>query len=139
MVVFYNVFQSIKIISYVNSLPPIHCLSLWIHTIQSHIFFFFTDILHIFFHLLIFVFLFQNRNKFFMTYFHVNQCLRYYSFNSIEILASMRILSCFFFLFLAILGNLFIVPIVREKIKVKRAPAIPTYRRNDTNPTTCCA
>ena len=27
-------------------------------------------------YLLIFIFLLQNRNKFFMTYFHVNQCLR---------------------------------------------------------------
>ena len=29
-------------------------------------------------------FFLQNCNKFFMTYFHVNQCLRYQSFNAIE-------------------------------------------------------
>ena len=52
----------------------------WIHTIQSHIFLFFTDIPHIFFHPLIFLFLPNNCIKFFMTYFHVNQCLRYLKF-----------------------------------------------------------
>ena len=40
-------------------------------------------------------------------------------------LANMRILSCFFFLFLFRLSNFFIIPVVREKIKVKIAPAIP--------------
>ena len=43
-----------------------------------------------------------------------------------QCLASIRILSCFFFLFLAMLSKFLIVPVVREKIKVKLAPAIPT-------------
>ena len=42
------------------------------------------------------------------------------------LLANIRILSCFFFLFLVILSNFLIIPVVREKIKVKLALAIPT-------------
>ena len=42
------------------------------------------------------------------------------------LLANIRILSCFFFLFLVMLSNFLIIPVVREKIKVKRAPAILT-------------
>ena len=38
----------------------------------------------------------------------------------------MRISSCFFFLFLVILSNVLIIPVVREKSKVKLALAIPT-------------
>ena len=65
--------------------------------------------------------------KFFMTYFHVNQCFRQQSFNAIELtLANIRILSCFFFLFLVMLSNFLIIPVVKEKIKVKLALAIPT-------------
>ena len=41
-------------------------------------------------------------------------------------LANMRILSCFFFLFLFRLSNFFIIHVIRENIKVKIAPAIPT-------------
>ena len=41
------------------------------------------------------------------------------------LLATLRILSCFFFLFLVILSNFLIIPVVKEKIKVKLAPAIP--------------
>ena len=41
------------------------------------------------------------------------------------VLASIRILSCFFFLFLVIVSNFLTIPIVREKIKVKLALAIP--------------
>ena len=41
-------------------------------------------------------------------------------------LANIRILSCFFFLFLVMLSNFLIIPVVREKIKVKLALAIPT-------------
>ena len=40
------------------------------------------------------------------------------------ILANIRILSSFFFLFLVILNNFLIIPVVREKIKVKLALAI---------------
>ena len=40
-------------------------------------------------------------------------------------LASIRILSCFFFLLLVILSNCFIIPVVKEKIKVKIEPTIP--------------
>ena len=36
------------------------------------------------------------------------------------------ILLCFFFSFFAMLSNFFIIPVVREKIRVKLAPAIPT-------------
>ena len=41
------------------------------------------------------------------------------------VLANIRILSCFFFLFLVILSNFLTIPVVREKIKVKLAPDIP--------------
>ena len=41
------------------------------------------------------------------------------------VLASIRILSCFFFLFLVIVSNFLTIPIVREKIKLKLALAIP--------------
>ena len=42
------------------------------------------------------------------------------------ILANIRVLSCFFFLFLVILSNFSIMPVVREKFRVKLAPAFPT-------------
>ena len=42
------------------------------------------------------------------------------------LLANIRILSCFFFLFLVIFSNLLTIPVVREKIKVRLALAIPT-------------
>ena len=42
------------------------------------------------------------------------------------LLANIRILSCFFFLFLVIFNNFLTIPVVREKIKVKLALAIPT-------------
>ena len=42
------------------------------------------------------------------------------------LLANIRILSCFFFLFFVMLSNILIIPVVREKIKVKLALAIPT-------------
>ena len=48
------------------------------------------------------------------------------TFISSLLLASMRILSCFFFLFLLIVSNFFIIFAVREKVKVKLALAIPT-------------
>ena len=41
-------------------------------------------------------------------------------------LANMRILSNFFFFFLLYLVNVFTIPVVREKIRVKIALAIPT-------------
>ena len=41
-------------------------------------------------------------------------------------LANIRILLCFFFLFLVIFSNFLTIPIVREKIKVRLALAIPT-------------
>ena len=51
--------------------------------------------------------------------------------NKVSMLSSLllpiiRILSCFFFLFLVILSNSLIIPVVREKIKVKLPPAFPT-------------
>ena len=42
------------------------------------------------------------------------------------LLANIRILSCFFFLFLVLLSNILIIPVIREKIKVKLALAIRT-------------
>ena len=43
-----------------------------------------------------------------------------------SLLANINILSCFFFLFLVVLSNFLTIPVVREKIKVKLALAIPT-------------
>ena len=42
------------------------------------------------------------------------------------LLANKRILSCFFFFLLVILSNFLVIPVHREKIKVKLALAIPT-------------
>ena len=42
------------------------------------------------------------------------------------LLTNIRILSCFFFFFLVIFDNILIIPVVREKIKVKLALAIST-------------
>ena len=41
------------------------------------------------------------------------------------LLANIRILSGFFFLLLAMLSNFFIIPVVREKTKVKHGSVIP--------------
>ena len=56
-------------------------------------------------------------------------------------LANIRILSCFFFLFLVVLNNFLTILVVRERIKVKLAFAIPTgapatlvNEQIDTNP-----
>ena len=42
------------------------------------------------------------------------------------LLANIRILSCFFFIFLVIFSNFLTIPVVREKNKVRLALAIPT-------------
>ena len=42
------------------------------------------------------------------------------------LLANVRISSCFFFLFLVIFSNVLTIPVVREKINVRLALAIPT-------------
>ena len=42
------------------------------------------------------------------------------------LLANIRILACLFFLFLVMLSCFLIIPVVKEIIKVKLAPAIPT-------------
>ena len=42
------------------------------------------------------------------------------------LLAKIRILSCFFFLFLVTFSNFLTISVVREKIKVRPALAIPT-------------
>ena len=42
------------------------------------------------------------------------------------LLANIRVLSCFFFLFLVMLNNFLIIPAIREKTKVKLALAIRT-------------
>ena len=41
-------------------------------------------------------------------------------------MANISILSCFFVLFLVIFNNFLIIPVVKEKIKVRLALAIPT-------------
>ena len=41
------------------------------------------------------------------------------------LLANIIILSCFFFLFLVIFSNFLTIPVVKEKIKVRLALAIP--------------
>ena len=41
------------------------------------------------------------------------------------LLANIRILSCFFFFFLVISNNFLTIPVVREKIKISLALAIP--------------
>ena len=62
-----------------------------------------------------------------MTYFCVSQCLvTKVSMLSILLLANIRILSCIFFLFLVMLSNGLIIPVVRDKIKAKLALTIPT-------------
>ena len=42
------------------------------------------------------------------------------------LLVNIRILSCFFFLLLAIFSNFLTIPVIIKKIKVKLALAIPT-------------
>ena len=42
------------------------------------------------------------------------------------LLANIKILSYFFFFFLVMFNNFLVIPVIREKIKVKLAPAIPT-------------
>ena len=42
------------------------------------------------------------------------------------LLANIRILSSFFYLFLLVLNYFLVIPVVRENIKVKLALAIPT-------------
>ena len=42
------------------------------------------------------------------------------------VLAKIKILSCFFFLFLVIFNNFLTIPVVKEKIKVRLALAIRT-------------
>ena len=42
------------------------------------------------------------------------------------LLANITVLSCFFFLFLVIFNTFLIIPVVKEKIKVRLALAIPT-------------
>ena len=42
------------------------------------------------------------------------------------LLTKIRILSCFFFFFLDICNNFLVIPVVREKDKVRLALAIPT-------------
>ena len=39
---------------------------------------------------------------------------------------NIRILLCLFFLFLAVLNNFLVIPVAKDKIKVKLALAIPT-------------
>ena len=62
-----------------------------------------------------------------MTYFHVNEALGpKVSMLLSLLLLNIRVLSCFYFLFLVMLNNFLIIPVVKEKIKVKLALAIPT-------------
>ena len=43
-----------------------------------------------------------------------------------SLLANIRILSCFYLFFLVVLNNFLVIPVVREKNRVKLALAIPT-------------
>ena len=62
-----------------------------------------------------------------MTYFHVNQCSRYYVSMLLSlILANIRILLCFFFLLFVVFDNIFIIPVAKENTMVNPALAIPT-------------
>ena len=54
----------------------------------------------------------------------VNACDTKVSMLSRLLLANVRILSCFFFLFLVMLNNFLIITVVREKIKVRLVLAI---------------
>ena len=56
----------------------------------------------------------------------INACNTKVSMLLSLLLANIRILSCFFFLFLVIFSNFLTIPAVREKNKVKLAIAIPT-------------
>ena len=49
-----------------------------------------------------------------------------FSMLSSLLVAKVRILSCFFVLFLVMLSNFFIIPVVKQSIKVKLVVAIPT-------------
>ena len=55
----------------------------------------------------------------------VNAWVTKISMLSSLLIANIRILSCFFILFLIILSNFWIIPVVREKIKVRLALSIP--------------
>ena len=56
----------------------------------------------------------------------INACDTYVSMLLSLPLVNIRILSCFFFFFLVIFSNFLVIPVVREKNKVKLALAIPT-------------
>ena len=65
-------------------------------------------------------FLPNNGIKFFMTYFDVISAWdTKVSMLSSLLSSNIRILSCFFFLFLVVLINFLIIPVAREKIKVR--------------------
>ena len=63
-----------------------------------------------------------------MTYFHVNQCTSDTKVSMLFslLLANIRTYRAFFFFFLVMLSNFFIIPVIKEKVRVKIAPAIPT-------------
>ena len=56
----------------------------------------------------------------------INACNAKVSMLLSLLLANIRILSCFFFLFLVIFSNFLTIPVVNEKNKVRLALAIPT-------------
>ena len=56
----------------------------------------------------------------------INACNTKVSMLLSLLLANIRILSCFFFLFLVTFSNFLTISVVREKIKVRPALAIPT-------------
>ena len=86
------------------------------HWHSSH----FLSFSHIFFSLLIAL------NYSWLIFMSINTWDTKVSMISSLLLANIRILSCFFFLFLVIFSNFLTIPVVREKIKVKLALAIPT-------------
>ena len=98
-----------------------------------------------FFHPLMFLFLLNNRIKFFMTYsMSINAWDTKVSMLSSLLLANIRILSCFLFLFLVMLSNFLIIPVVTEKNWSKTWTCYSnwcsnnTCKQNDANSTTCC-
>ena len=101
--------------------------TLWIHTIQSHIFLFFTYILQIFFHFFVLSLSFKIvTNSSWLISMSIDACDTKVSMLLSLLLANVRILSYFFFSFLVMLSKFLIIPVVKEKIKVKLAVAIPT-------------
>ena len=137
-----------------GNFSPITCLQTcyfsWLHTIRSQIFLFFSwaalaDILHIFFPLMFFFSLIITLNSSWLISMSLSAWDTKVSMLSSLLLDNIRILSCFFFLFLVMLSDFLIIPVVREKKYSKTCTCFFFWcsnfacRWHDTNSTTCCA